>query len=107
MGRKGTGQPGGWWGARRGKGVGEGERKGRREEGGGRRGNKLDDKRGSPERLRRVGIEGPKISVSRIPARWPCRLNARARFTKMTSASPSGCAVIPCCSTGDSRTKPS
>lgn len=44
----------------------------------------LEERRGSPERLRRVGIDGPKISVSRIPARWPCRLNARARFTKAT-----------------------
>ena len=26
---------------------------------------------------------GPKISVSRIPARWPCLANARARLTAM------------------------
>jgi hypothetical protein len=29
----------------------------------------LEDNRGSPERLSRVGIEGPKMSVSRMPAR--------------------------------------
>lgn len=52
-----------------------------------RGGGLLEERRGSPERLRRVGIEGPKISVSRMPARWPCRLNASARFTKATSIS--------------------
>lgn len=31
----------------------------------------LVDNLGSPERFRRVGIEGPKISVSRIPVRRP------------------------------------
>lgn len=33
------------------------------------------------ERPRRVGIEGPKMSVSRIPVRRPCRENDRARLT--------------------------
>lgn len=41
----------------------------------------LVDNRGSPERLSNVGIEGPKMSVSRIPLRSPRRANARARFT--------------------------
>jgi hypothetical protein len=43
--------------------------------------NGLSDNRGSPERLRSVGIEGPKMSVSRIPLRRPRRVNARAKFT--------------------------
>ena len=41
----------------------------------------LEDKRGSPLRFNRVGIEGPKISVSRMPLRSPRRAKARARFT--------------------------
>ena len=40
----------------------------------------LDDNRGSPERSNRVGIEGPKMSVSSIPARYPMRAKARERF---------------------------
>lgn len=41
----------------------------------------LAERRGSPERFSNVGIDGPKISVSRIPLRRPCRANARARLT--------------------------
>jgi hypothetical protein len=41
----------------------------------------LEDNRGSPERFRRVGIEGPKMSVSRMPLRRPRRANANARLT--------------------------
>ena len=41
----------------------------------------LDESLGSPERLRSVGIEGPKMSVSRMPLRWPRRAKARARLT--------------------------
>lgn len=41
----------------------------------------LSSNRGSPERLRSVGIDGPKISVSRIPVRMPRRAKERARFT--------------------------
>lgn len=41
----------------------------------------LAERRGSPERLRSVGIEGPKISVSRMPVRRPRRANASARLT--------------------------
>jgi hypothetical protein len=37
--------------------------------------------RGSPQRFRRVGIEGPKISVSRMPARRPFWAKLRARLT--------------------------
>ena len=48
---------------------------------GGMREGSLDDNLGSPERFRSVGIEGPKMSVSRIPLRWPRRAKARARFT--------------------------
>jgi hypothetical protein len=43
----------------------------------------LDDNRGSPERFSSVGMEGPKISVSSTPLRWPCCANARARLTAM------------------------
>jgi hypothetical protein len=45
----------------------------------------LGDRRGSPERLRSVGIEGPKMSVSRIPALRPRRAKASARFTELVS----------------------
>lgn len=48
---------------------------------GSREGNKLGERRGSPDRLSKVGIEGPKMSVSRIPARWPSRARARVRLT--------------------------
>jgi hypothetical protein len=41
----------------------------------------VEERRGSPERLSRVGIEGPKMSVSRRPVRWPWRARERARFT--------------------------
>ena len=41
----------------------------------------LAESLGSPERFNKVGIEGPKISVSRTPLRWPCRANANARLT--------------------------
>lgn len=41
----------------------------------------LGERRGSPDKLSKVGIEGPKMSVSRIPARWPSRARARARLT--------------------------
>ncbi len=40
----------------------------------------LDDSLGSPERFNKVGIEGPKISVSRIPDLNPFRANARAKL---------------------------
>ena len=49
--------------------------------------NLLADKRGSPLRSKRVGTEGPKISVSRIPLRCPLLANERARFTFRTSFS--------------------
>lgn len=45
----------------------------------------LGERRGSPERFMRVGIEGPKMSVSRIPLLRPCRAKARARFTVAVS----------------------
>lgn len=38
-------------------------------------------RRGSPDKLSRVGIDGPKISVSKIPVLMPRRAKARARFT--------------------------
>ncbi len=41
----------------------------------------LEDRRGSPERFKSVGMEGPKISVSKMPLRSPRRANARARLT--------------------------
>lgn len=41
----------------------------------------LSSNRGSPDRLRSVGIDGPKISVSRIPVRMPRRAKERARLT--------------------------
>ena len=41
----------------------------------------LSSSRGSPERLRSVGMDGPKMSVSRIPVLIPWRANERARFT--------------------------
>ena len=34
-------------------------------------------------RLKRVGIEGPKMSVSRIPVRRPRRASARERLAAM------------------------
>lgn len=34
-----------------------------------------------------MGIEGPKISASRMPARRPLRANAKARFTGFTDMS--------------------
>lgn len=40
----------------------------------------LLDSRGSPDRSNRVGIDGPKISASRIPARRPSLANANDRF---------------------------
>lgn len=43
-------------------------------------GSALSSSRGWPERLRSVGIEGPKISVSRMPVRIPRRAKERARF---------------------------
>lgn len=50
-------------------------------------GDSLSSRRGSPERFRRVGIEGPKISVSRIPVLIPRRANDSARLTgKISSA---------------------
>jgi hypothetical protein len=33
-----------------------------------------------PERLKRVGMDGPKMSVSRMPVRRPRRAKARERF---------------------------
>lgn len=36
--------------------------------------------RGSLDRFNRVGIDGPKISVSRIPVRIPRLAKDRARF---------------------------
>jgi hypothetical protein len=43
----------------------------------------LSSRRGSPDRFRRVGIDGPKMSVSRIPVRIPRRAKERARFTNV------------------------
>lgn len=40
----------------------------------------LSSSRGSPARLSRVGMEGPKISVSKIPVRIPRRAKDRAKF---------------------------
>lgn len=40
----------------------------------------LCDSRGSPERSKRVGTDGPKISVSRIPALYPSLAKAKERF---------------------------
>lgn len=51
---------------------------------GSRGGNKLGERRGSPDKLSKVGIEGPKMSVSRIPARWPSRAKARVRLTDVS-----------------------
>lgn len=51
-----------------------------------RGGNKLGERRGSPDKLSKVGIEGPKMSVSRIPARWPSRAKARVRLTDVLPA---------------------
>lgn len=48
---------------------------------------KRGERRGSPDKLSKVGIEGPKMSVSRIPARWPRRAKARARLTFVSPAS--------------------
>ncbi len=45
---------------------------------------KLEDKRGSPDKFKSVGMEGPKISVSRIPLLRPRRANAKARLTITT-----------------------
>lgn len=42
--------------------------------------NLLSSSRGSLDRLSSVGIDGPKISVSRIPVRIPRLANERARF---------------------------
>lgn len=47
----------------------------------------LSSSRGSPERLSNVGIDGPKISVSRIPALMPRRAKERARFTAYSATS--------------------
>lgn len=44
-------------------------------------GSLLSSSRGSPERLRRVGTDGPKISVSRRPVLIPRRAKERARLT--------------------------
>ena len=41
----------------------------------------LSSSRGSPERLSSVGMDGPKMSVSRIPVLIPRRANESARFT--------------------------
>lgn len=49
-----------------------------------RKGDLLSSRRGSPERFRRVGMEGPKISVSRIPVLIPRRANDSARLTGKT-----------------------
>ena len=40
----------------------------------------LLDSLGSPDRSKSVGIDGPKISASRIPARRPSLANANDRF---------------------------
>lgn len=47
-------------------------------------------------RLKRVGMEGPKMSVSRMPLRRPRRVNARARFAVVELLG-LGCAVYECC----------
>lgn len=44
-------------------------------------GDKRGERRGSPDKLSKVGIEGPKMSVSKIPARWPSLAKARVRLT--------------------------
>lgn len=44
-------------------------------------GDKRGERRGSPDKLSKVGIEGPKMSVSKIPARWPSLARARVRLT--------------------------
>lgn len=41
----------------------------------------LSSRRGWPARFSSVGIEGPKMSASRIPVRMPRRANASARLT--------------------------
>lgn len=48
------------------------------------KGDPLSSRRGSPERFRRVGMEGPKMSVSRIPVLIPRRANDSARLTGKT-----------------------
>lgn len=50
----------------------------------------LDDNLGSPDSESKVGIDGPKISVSRIPARSPLRAKDNAKFTKLMLVSASG-----------------
>ena len=42
--------------------------------------NVLDESLGSPDRSNKVGIEGPKISVSRMPVRRPNLARARDRL---------------------------
>ena len=49
--------------------------------------NKLWDSLGSSDRLKSAGIEGPNISVSRIPDRRPCRAKARERFAELEPVS--------------------
>ena len=46
----------------------------------GERGALLLDNRGSPERSKSVGMEGPNMSASRIPDRRPSRANANDKF---------------------------
>lgn len=41
---------------------------------------KLFESLGSPVKLNNVGIDGPKMSVSRIPALNPSLANARDKF---------------------------
>lgn len=41
----------------------------------------LSSSRGSPYRSRRLGIDGPNISVSRIPVLMPRRARDNARLT--------------------------
>lgn len=54
---------------------------------GGIEGDKRGERRGSPDKLSKVGIEGPKMSVSKIPARWPSLARARVRLTVIFPAS--------------------
>lgn len=51
-------------------------------------GDKRGERRGSPDRLSKVGIEGPKMSVSKMPARWPSLARARVRLTIIFSPPP-------------------
>lgn len=60
----------------------------------------LSSSRGSSLRSRRDGIEGPKMSVSKMPVRTPRRASDRARLTVHGSvqvSSHSAAIAIPTC----------